>query len=50
MVIEGFVEYSILGWHLCSLRVGMTYVQDLLAFGVSVKSGVILVGLPLHVT
>jgi hypothetical protein len=36
---------------LCSLRVCMTSVQDLLAFIVSVeKSGIILIGLPLYVT
>ena len=40
MVIESFVGYSSLGWHLCSLRVCMTSVQVLLAFIVSVeKSG-----------
>ena len=51
MVIESFAGYSILGWHLCSLRVCMTSAQDLLAFIVSVeKSGVILIGLPLYVT
>ena len=51
MVIESFAGYSSQGWHLCSLRVSMTSVQDLLAFIVSgVKSVVILIGLPLHVT
>jgi hypothetical protein len=51
MVIESFVGYSSLGWHLCSLRVCMTSAQDLLAFIVSVeKSDVILIGLPLYVT
>jgi hypothetical protein len=36
---------------LCSFRVCMTSVQDLLAFIVSVeKSGIILIGLPLYVT
>jgi hypothetical protein len=51
MVIESFVGYSSLGWHLCSLSVCITSVQDLLAFIVSVeKSGVILICLPLHVT
>jgi hypothetical protein len=51
MVIESFAGYSDLGWRLCSLRVCMTYAQDLLAFIVSVeKSGVILIGLPLYVT
>ena len=51
MVTESFVEYSSLGWPLCSLRVCMTSAQDLLAFIVSgEKSGVILTGLPLYVT
>jgi hypothetical protein len=51
MMIESFAGYSILGWHLCSLRVCMTSVQDLLVFRVSVeKSGVSLIGLPLYVT
>jgi hypothetical protein len=51
MVIERFVGYSNLGWHLCSLRVCMTCAQDLLAFMVSGKKcGVILIGLPLYVT
>jgi hypothetical protein len=51
IVIESFAGYSSLGWHLCSLRVCITAVQDLLAFIVSgEKSGVILMGLPLNVT
>jgi hypothetical protein len=51
MVIEGFAGYSSLGWHLCSLRVCMTSVQDLLAFIVSgEKTHVILIGLPLCVS
>ena len=51
MVIESFAGYSSLGWHLCSFRVCMTSVQDLLAFIVSgEKSGVILIGMPLYVT
>ena len=51
MVIESFAGYSSLGWHLCSLSVCITSVQDLLAFIVSgEKSGVILIGLPLYVT
>ena len=51
MVIESFAGYSSLGWHLYSLRVYITSVQDLLAFIVSgEKSGVILIGLPLYVT
>jgi hypothetical protein len=35
MVIERFSGYSSLGWHLCSLRVCITFAQDLLAFIVS---------------
>ena len=51
MVIGSFAGYSSLGWPLCSLRVCMTSVQDLLSFIVSgVKSGVILIGLPSYVT
>ena len=51
MVIESFAGYSSLVWHLCSLRVCITSVQELLAFMVSgEKSGVILIGLPLYVT
>lgn len=51
MVIEIFAGYSSLCWHLFSLRVCMTSVQDHLAFIVSDdKSGVILIGLPLYVT
>ena len=51
MVIESLAGYSRLGWHLCSLSVCITYVQDLLVFIVSgEKSGVILTGLPLYVT
>ena len=50
MVIESFAGYSSLGWQLCSLRVYIISVQDLLAFIVSgEKSGVILIGLPLYV-
>jgi hypothetical protein len=42
--------YSSLGWHLCSLSVCITSVQDLLAFIVSgEKSVVIFIGLPLYV-
>ena len=49
VVIESFAGYSSLGWHLCSLRVCMTSVQDFLAFIVSgEKSGDILIGLPLY--
>jgi hypothetical protein len=51
MVIESLAWYSNLGWHLCSLSVCITSVQDLLAFLVSgEKSGIILIGLPLYVT
>jgi hypothetical protein len=51
MVIESFSGYSRLGGHLCSLRVCITSVQDLLAFIVfGEKSGVILKSLPLYVT
>ena len=51
MVIESFAEYSSLGWHLCSLRVCITSVQDLLAFiDCDEKSSVILIGLLLYVT
>ena len=51
MVIESLAGYSSLGWHLCSLSVCITSVQNLLAFIVSgEKSGVILIGLPLYVT
>ena len=51
MVIESFAGNSRLGWHLCSLRVCITSVQDLLAFNVSgEKSGVIQIGLPVYVT
>ena len=50
MVIESFAGYSSLGWHLCSLSVCITSVQDLLAFIVSSEmSGVILIGLSLYV-
>jgi hypothetical protein len=51
MVIKGFSECISLGWHLCSLRVYMTSVQDLVAFIDSdKKSGAILIDLPLYVT
>ena len=51
MGIESFAGYSSLGWHLCSLSVCITSVQDLLAFIVSgEKSGVILIVLPLYGT
>ena len=50
-VIESLAGYSSLGWHLCSLRVCITSVQDLLALIVSgEKSSVIPIGLPLYVT
>ena len=46
-VIEHLGGYSSLEWHLCSLTVCITSVQDLLAFIVSgEKTGVILIGLP----
>ena len=49
MVIESLAGYSSLGWHLSSLSVCMTSVQDLLAFIVSCeKSGVILIDMPLY--
>ena len=48
-VIDSFAGYSSLGWHLCSLRVYITSVQNLLAFIVSgEKSGVFLTGLPFY--
>ena len=51
MVIERFAGYCSLGWHLCSLNVCMTSVQDLLAFIVSgEKSSGILIDMPLYVT
>ena len=51
MVIECYAGYSNLGCHLCSLRVCMTSVHDLLAFIISgEKSGIILIGLPSYVT
>ena len=51
MVIESFAGYRSLDWHLCSLRVCITSVKDLLAFIVSgEKFVVILIGLALFVT
>ena len=51
MLIESFAGYSNQDWHLCSLRVCITSVQDLMPFIVSgEKSPVILIGLPLYVT
>ena len=51
MVIESFVGHSSLGWHLCSLMVCITSVQDLLTFIFSGEmSGVILIYLSLYVT
>jgi hypothetical protein len=32
VVVKSFAWYSSVGWHLCSLRVCLTSVQDLLAF------------------
>ena len=50
MVNESFAGYSNLCWHLHSLRVCITSVQNLLAFIDSgEKSGVILIGMPLYV-
>ena len=48
MLNENFAAYSRLGWHVCSLRVYMTYDQALLAFSVSVD--VILIGPSFYVT
>lgn len=49
-VIESCPGYSNLGWHLWSLRVCSTSVQDFLAFRGSIgKSGAILISLPLYV-
>jgi hypothetical protein len=51
MIIESFAGYSSLGSHLCSLRVCLRSVQDLLAFIVSgEKSDIILIVLPAYVT
>ena len=51
MIIESFTEDSSMGWYLCSFRVCMTSVQDLLSVTVSIeKSGVILIGLSLYDT
>ena len=51
VVVESFAGYSILGWHLWSLKVFMTSLQDLLVFIASAeKSSVILIDLPLYVT
>ena len=51
VVIESFAGYSSLGCNLCSLRVCITSVQDLLAFIVfGEKSSVILIRLPVYVT
>ena len=50
MMIECFTGWHSLGLHLCSFRVHMTSVLDLLGFRVSVKtSGLILLGLHLYV-
>ena len=45
IVIESFAGYSSLGWHLCSLRVCITFVQVLAYIVSGGKSGVILLGL-----
>ena len=50
MIIESLAGYSSLGWHLCSLRVCITSVQDLAFIVSGEKSGVILIDLPLYVT
>ena len=51
MVIESFAGYISLSWHLRSLSVCITSIQDLLAFIASgKKSGVILIGLPFYVS
>ena len=51
IVIKSFTGYSTIGLHPWSLSVCSTSVQDLLAFMVFIeKSGVVLIGLPLHVT
>jgi hypothetical protein len=51
VVIKSFAGCSILDLHLCSLRVWITSLQDLLALIVSGENyGVILIGLPLYVT
>ena len=51
MVIESFAGYSHLGWHPWSLNVCITLDHNFPIFIVSIeKSGVILIGLPLHVT
>ena len=50
-VIESFSGYSSLGRHLWSLNICIMLDHDLLAFiDSNVKSGVILIGLPLCVT
>ena len=38
MMIESFARYGILGWHLCSFRLWMTLVQDLMAVESLLKS------------
>jgi hypothetical protein len=51
MLIESFVGYSSLGWHLCSLRICMISDQAFLALIVSVeKSCVILIGLTFYLS
>ena len=50
MVTESFAGYNSLGWHLCSLRICMTSLYDLLVFESGKMSGLILIGLPLYVT
>jgi hypothetical protein len=49
--VQVLLGYSSLVWHLYSVRVSMIFVQDVLAFSVSVEnSGVILIVLPLYAT
>ena len=51
MVIESLAGHGSLGRHLCSVRVCISSVQDLLAFILSGEYyDVILIGLPLYVT
>lgn len=51
IMIESFAGFRNLGWSLWSVRICRPYVLALLAFTVSIeKSGVILIGLFLHIT
>jgi hypothetical protein len=50
MALESFAGFTSLGWHLCSLRFCLTFVQVLLAYiGSGENSGAILIGLSLYV-